>query len=111
MELPSSYRFADHTVKEAYYALEGGDNQEQELFSLIKQALINIEHNAFCGIQIPKRLIPKEYVKKYNISNLWKYDLPRGWRLIYSIAREEVIVVSLILEWFNHKDYEQRFHY
>lgn len=111
MKLPSKYRFADENVREAYYKLERGDDQERELFKLIKQALVNIEANAFCGIQIPKRLIPKEYIQKYGVSNLWKYDLPRGWRLIYSIAREEVIVVSLILEWFDHKGYERKFKY
>lgn len=111
MKLPSSYRFADESVKEAYYKLEHSDDQERELFKLIKQALVNIEENAFCGIQVPKRLIPKEYEQKYGVRNVWKYDLPRGWRLIYSIAREEVIVVSLILEWFDHKEYERRFNY
>lgn len=105
------YRFADEKVKEAFYKLEQGDDQERELFKLIKQALVNIEENAFCGIQIPKRLIPVEYLQKYEVANLWKYDLPRGWRLMYSIAREEVIVVSLVLEWFDHKEYERKFKY
>ena len=111
MKLLSKYRFADEKIKDAYYKLEHGDDQERELFKLIKQALENIEENAFCGIQIPKRLIPREYIQKDGITNLWKYDLPRGWRLMYAIAREEVIVVSLILEWFDHKEYERRFKY
>ena len=29
----------------------------------------NIEKNAFCGIQIPKRIIPKEYASKYGVGN------------------------------------------
>ncbi len=111
MKLPSNYRFADEKVRDAFYKLEEGDEQERELFKLIKQALINIEENAFCGIQIQKRLIPKEYTQKYGVTNIWKYDLPKAWRLIYSIAREEVIVISVILEWFDHKEYEKRFKY
>ncbi len=111
MKLPSTIRFADEKVKEAFYKLEHGDAQEKELFRVINQAIDNLEENAFCGIQITKKLIPKEYTKKYGVTNLWKYDLPRGWRLIYSIARDEVIVVSLILEWFDHKEYERRFNY
>ena len=47
----------------------------------------------------------------YEIDNLWKYDLPRGWRLMYSVARDEVIVISIILEWLPHKEYERRFGY
>ena len=67
--------------------------------------------NAFCGTQIPKRLFPKEYIQKYGITNLWKYDLPKAWRLLYSVAKDEVVVISIILEWFDHKEYERRFKY
>lgn len=111
MKLPSTIRFADPKIKEAFYKLEEGDDSERELYKFINQALDNIEKNAFCGIRIPKKLIPNEYRQKYKVQNLWKYDLPKGWRLIYSVFGEEVIVVSLILEWFGHKEYERRFSY
>jgi len=110
MKLPSTIRFFDESIKEAFYKLEKGDNSEKELFRLMNQAIDNIEQNAFCGIQLPKRLIPELYIKK-DIKNLWKYDLPRGWRLMYSIVNEELVVVSIILEWFDHKEYEKRFKY
>jgi hypothetical protein len=111
MKLPSNTRFVNEKVKESFYKLENGDNQERELFKLINQALDNIEENSFCGVQIAKKLIPKEYLQKSEIKNLWKYDLPRGWRLMYSIVRDEIIVVSVILEWFDHKNYERKFKY
>lgn len=111
MKLPSTTRFADEKIKEAFYRLENGDDSERRLFKLIDQAIDNIEENAFCGIQIPKKLIPEDYIQKYEVKNLWKYDLPQGWRLIYSIVKEEILVVSLVLEWFDHKDYEKRFKY
>jgi Txe/YoeB family toxin of Txe-Axe toxin-antitoxin module len=111
MKLPSTIRFADEKVQDAFYKLEHGDDSERELFKIINQALDNLELNAFSGIQISKNLIPEEYSKKYGVTNLWKYDLPKGWRLIYSVTNEKVIVVSLILEWFDHKNYERRFGY
>jgi len=110
MKLTSTIRFFDDSIKEAFYKLEKGNNSEKELFRLINQAMDNIEQNAFCGIQLPKRLIPELYIKK-GIKNLWKYDLPRGWRLMYSIMNEELVIVSIVLEWFDHKDYERRFKY
>lgn len=110
MILPSKARFFDEAIKEAFYKLETGDDSERELFKVLNQAIDNIEQNAFCGIQIPKKLIPEEYHKK-GVKNAWKCDLPKGWRLIYSIVNEELIVVSIVLEWFNHKDYEKRFNY
>ena len=73
MKLPSDIRFTDDSIKEAFYKLERGDNSERELFKFINQALDNLEENAFCGIQIPKRLIPKEYITKYGVKNIWKH--------------------------------------
>ncbi len=70
-----------------------------------------IEVNAFCGIQIPKHLIPKEYTKKYDIKNLWKYNLPNAWRLLYSVEGNNVKIISIILEWLDHKKYERRSKY
>ncbi len=107
MKLPSNIRFVDKNIQDALYKLEEGDDSKRELFKFINQALDNIEENAFCGIQIPKKLIPKEY----EVKNLWKYDLPKGWRLLYSIVSDEILVISLVLEWLNHKEYEKRFKY
>jgi len=111
MILPSEIRFADEKVKEAFFKLENGDAQERELFKFVNQAMDNIEKNAFCGIQIPKKQIPKEYLKKYNTTNSWKYDLPNAWRLIYSIQAGKPLVISLVLEWLTHKEYERKFNY
>jgi len=109
MELPSKIQFADDKVKEAFEELESCN--EKGLYEWLVKAFKDIEKNAFCGIQIPKRLIPKEYLKKYNVHNLWKYNLPNAWRLIYSIESKEIIVISIILEWMNHKEYNRRFNY
>jgi len=111
MRLPSRVKFADERVKRAYYSLEKGDAAGRELFKWLTGAFSDLEENAFCGIQIQKRLIPKSYLKKYNVDNLWKYDLPKSWRLLYSIRRDEIIVISIILEWLPHKEYERRFGY
>ena len=111
MKLPSVIRFAEADIKKAFYELESGNSFERELFKFINQAMDNLEEDAYCGIQIPKRLIPKIYLQKYHVTNLWKYDLPKGWRLIYTLKNEQVTVISVILEWLDHKEYERRFKY
>ncbi len=111
MKLRSTIRFIRPEHKDAYFRLELGDASERELFRAIGFAFDNIEQNVFSGIQIPKNLIPKEYRKKYGIRNLWKYNLPNRWRLLYSITSEDVLVISVILEWLVHKDYENKFNY
>ncbi|MDO8538163.1 MAG: hypothetical protein Q7S21_04725 [archaeon] len=111
MILPSKIRFADEKIKKAFQELENSTTEDKQLFKFLNQAFKNIEENAFCRIQIPKKLIPKEFFKKYEIDNCWKYNLPNAWRLLYSVAREEVVVISIILEWGKHKHYERRLGY
>ena len=111
MNISSDSRFVDVAIQKAFYALDNGDEQERALFKSINHALDTIEKNAFSGIQIPKRLIPKSYIHKYSVKNLWKYNLPQGWRLIYSIINDNIVVVCLVLDWLNHTDYEKKFKY
>ncbi len=105
---PSKVVFANEKVEKEFYSLDAND----EIKRHVKRAIEEIRKNAFCGIQLPKRLIPKEYVQKYGVNNLWKYDLPDGWRLIYTITTPNKIeIISVILEWFDHPNYERRFGY
>jgi hypothetical protein len=102
--------FADEKVRKEYERLENS-SEYSELYRHIKNALEDIKENPQrCGIAIQKRLIPNFY-KKYGINNLFKYDLPAGWRLLYSIGKEGIEVIAIVLEWMKHKDYEKRFGY
>jgi Txe/YoeB family toxin of Txe-Axe toxin-antitoxin module len=103
--------FADSKVKESFEKLKDSKTEEQKLYTQLNRAFDDISEDAFCGIQIPKKLIPKKYLKKYGIDNLWKYNLPGAWRLLYSVARDEIIVIAIVLEWLPHKEYEKRFGY
>ena len=111
MKLPTNLRFSDQKVRKAFEELQAGNNKQQQLYHRLQQAFKDIKENAFCGIQVPTRLIPKIYLKKYSIKNLWKYNLPDAWRLLYSIENHEIQVVSIVLEWMDHKTYERRFGY
>ncbi|MBS3099494.1 hypothetical protein J4462_04740 [Candidatus Pacearchaeota archaeon] len=109
--MKSQIKFVEDKLKESFEKLKDSKTEDKKLYDWINRALDDLEENAFCGIRIQKRLIPKVYIEKYGIDNLWKYDLPKGWRLIYSVANGEVCVLSIILEWMDHKDYERRFGY
>ena len=103
--------FAEKKVKEAFDKLKGSKTEEKKLYEWLNRAFDDLAEDAFCGIQIPKKQIPKVYLKKYGIDNLWKYNLPNAWRLLYSVAKDEIVVISIILEWLPHKEYEKRFDY
>lgn len=100
--------FISEELEKDFHALKNDDPIKKSMI----RAIHDLRENAFAGIQVPKRLIPKEYIRKYKINNLWKYDLPKGWRLLYTVTTDnEVELISAILEWFDHKGYERRFKY
>lgn len=110
--MKSKIVFGDDKVKISFDKLKSSKTEDKRLYKWLTRAFEDLEENAFCGIQIPKKLIPKEYEKKFgNLDNLWKYNLPNAWRLVYTIKDSDVIVISIILEWLDHKEYERKFNY
>lgn len=99
--------FINQQLKESYESLKEGKFEDKQLYNFIFRAINDLSINPMCGVHVPKKQIPKEY----DVSNLWKYDLPNGWRLIYTIIGNEIKIVSAILEWLSHKEYERKFHY
>ncbi|MDE1811032.1 MAG: hypothetical protein KGH66_03255 [Candidatus Micrarchaeota archaeon] len=103
--------FGDESIHKAFIELKSGKFEEKTLATYIQKAIDDLKMNPLAGIRIQKRLWPHIYIKKFAISNLRKYDLPNGWRLIYTLEGNQVEIVSIILEWFPHKEYERRFKY
>ena len=106
-----SVAFISKKLKAEFESLKEGEYEERKLYKFIDRAIDDIKKNPTCGTKIPKKLWPKIYIKNYNITNLWKYNLPNVWRLIYTIESDEIRIMNIILEWFNHKQYEKRFGY
>ena len=102
--------FISEKLRKEILSLKQGTYEEKQLLVFINRAFSDIENDLNCCVKIPKKLWPKHY-KKYGIGNLWKYDLPNGWRLIFFIEADEIKIVAVILEWFSHKEYEKRFKY
>ena len=106
-----SVGFISAKTKKEWEVLKEGKFEDKQLYQFIDRAINDLKLNPACGTKISKHLWPREYVQKYGIKNLWKYDLPNAWRLIYTIESDEVQIVNIILEWFDHKEYEKRFGY
>lgn len=76
--MKSQVFFASDKLGEVFDRLKQSRSEDKMLYEWINRAMNDLAGNAFCGIQLPKRLIPKEYVSKYGIDNLWKYNLPNA---------------------------------
>jgi len=103
--------FADKGLQNSFYKLRDRKFEDKELYTQINKTFDTLKQNPFSGTKIPKNLWPKEYIIKYEIDNLWKYDLQNAWRLIYTLRGDEIKIISVILEWFDHKSYERKFKY
>ena len=103
--------FADEKLKKVFDELKKGKGAEPRLSEFLDRAFDDLKVDPFTGIKIPKKLWPKDYTKKYDMDNLWKYDLPNGWRLIYTLKANQVTIITVVLEWFDHKSYERKFKY
>ena len=103
--------FSTLKIEQEFEDLKDGKFEDKNLYSFIDRAIKDLKQNPSCGTKIPKNLWPKEYIANYEIKNLWKYNLPNAWRLVYTIKENEVTIFNIILEWFTHKDYERKFKY
>ena len=108
---PIYVAFADSKLENVFEKLQKSKFEDKQLYSFIERAIDDLKKNPTCGTKIPRKLWPKDYIKEYQITNLWKYDLPNAWRLIYTILEDKVMILNVILEWFSHKDYERKFRY
>lgn len=81
--------FGNKEIEESFEQLKQGKFEERQIYEFILRAIEDLKDNPLCGVWIPKKLIPKEYIRKFNVNNLWKYNLPNAWRLIYTLKGNE----------------------
>lgn len=86
-------------------------SDHQTLLHSIKQKIDLLKSNPEYGIHILKDRIPKEYLLKYDVNNLWKANLSGAWRMIYTIRGSDVEIIALILDILDHRAYERKFGY
>ncbi|MBS3134815.1 type II toxin-antitoxin system RelE/ParE family toxin [Candidatus Woesearchaeota archaeon] len=83
----------------------------KQLLTAIEREKDNLFIDPHRGIQIKKKQIPKEYIIKYGVTNLWKINLPDFWRMLYTITGNELEIISILLEFMDHNDYDKLFGY
>jgi hypothetical protein len=79
---------------------------------IVDSGLEELKASATAGKKIQRPQWPPYYVRKYQVTNLWKLDLSRGARMIYTVLSERDQRIVVVLEAFlTHKEYERRFGY
>ena len=98
--------FVDKSLEQTFNNLSDKDPLKKALTRAIK----TIKENCYCGRQVKKILIPRNLIEKYGINNLWVYNLPDSWRLLYALTPgKELKIIAALLDWMDHKNYERLF--
>jgi hypothetical protein len=84
-------------------------SKEIHLLNAINDMFNVIVKNPFYGENAKKDLIPKEYRRKYDVSNLFIADLPDYWRMLYTLESDEIEIIAFVLDILDHDDYDKKF--
>ena len=105
---PEKVVFVDESLEKSFNEL----NEVDPIKKALIRAINILQEDAFSGRNVKKNLIPKSLIQKYTINNLWIYNLPDGWRMIYVLTPSaDVQIIAVVLDWMNHKDYERLFNF
>jgi hypothetical protein len=64
----------------------------------------------FAGRNVQKPLIPKKF-KALGVTNLFRNDLPDGWRLLHTIVEVDAQQAVIGLQALTHEEYDDLFGY
>jgi len=86
---------------------------EKTILSSITKKIDLVKSDPHYGDPIAKNLIPKQYIKKYEISNLFRIELPNYWRMLYTLrdGETEIEIIAFVLDIFDHIEYNKKFDY
>jgi hypothetical protein len=83
----------------------------KSIFNSINQKKELIRQTNDYGDIVPKKLIPKKYIEKYKINNLFHVELSNFWRLDYTIITEGERIIIFILNIMDHDKYNKIYGY
>ena len=87
------------------------NSQNMQLLKAIDRVINVLKVDPDYGIHISKNLMPKQLIQDYQINNLWKINLPNGWRLLYTLSTNRLEIIALLLDFLDHKKYDKLFGY
>ena len=86
---------------------------EKTILLAITKKIELIKSDPHYGDPIAKNLIPKQYIKKYEIKNLFRIELPNYWRMLYSLkdGDTKIEIIAFVLDIVDHLEYNKKFGY
>lgn len=86
-------------------------NKNSSMYKKINDVIDALKNDRVLGIRIKQKQIPRYYIRKHDVNAVYKVDLPNHFRLIYGILVIHGERKSLLMELFDHGEYNKRFGY
>lgn len=81
---------------------------DRSILKSIDQKKDCIKANPQYGEPVPKYLIPRIYIVKYGVTNLFWVQLADFWRMLYTLTNDgQVEIIAFVLDIKNHPDYDR----
>ncbi len=86
---------------------------EKSILNAVNKKIELIKANVHYGEPIAKNLIPQEYKIKYDVTNLFRVELPNFWRMLYTLTagETEIEIIAFVLDVIDHDQYNKKFGY
>lgn len=86
---------------------------ERSILKAVNKKSELIKANPHYGDPISHGLIPKEFIEKYGITNLFRVELPNFWRMLYTLTNNDtkIEIVAFVLDISSHAGYDHKMGY
>jgi len=101
-------------AREVYNYLNANtiSKKERMILKSVHQKVDLIKMNPHYGDPVAKNLIPREYLIKFEVTNLFRVELPNFWRMLYTLTNSgDIEIVAFILDIIDHDVYNKKFGY
>jgi len=96
------------TYEQLNLEIKAGNRANEREYKLIKKAVEQLSYNYQTGLKLGRSLpIFKYCVEKYKVNNVWKLNISKSWRILYTLVDDEIEIFSVILDLVDHKTYER----
>jgi len=94
--------------------LASGNRSNEREYKILSKGIEKLKVDYRSGVHISQKGHKKAfeyYRRKYGIENLWKLNVSRDWRMVYTVVTDGLEVISFILDLTDHKRYNKIFGY
>ena len=92
-----------------FMAIFSSLDEKGQIHKDVKKTIEELKKEKIVGTHLQRNKVPKYYIRKHGFNAYYKVVLPENWRLIYGITSINREKCALLMEVFDHIDYNKRF--